>query len=111
VGRACRLGTRGRVLAHGSQGEHSPHPRHHIRRMQSGWLFDASINADMWLLQQREDALCAVDRTRRPSFFFSSYFFFSFFYFFFINNKNFNRINIFIYPFNFFISSKLSMPT
>jgi hypothetical protein len=47
----------------------------HIRRMQSGWLFDENINADMWLLQQQEDALCAVDRTRRPSLFLNSYFF------------------------------------
>ena len=47
----------------------------HIRRMRRGWLFDESINADMFLLQQQDDALCAVDPTRRPSHFFSSYFF------------------------------------
>ena len=47
----------------------------HIRRMKSGWLFDESINADMFLLQEQDDALCALDRTRRPSHFFSSYFF------------------------------------
>jgi Ulp1 family protease len=48
----------------------------HIWRMRGrGWLFDESINAYMWLLQQQDDALCALDRNRRPCRFFSTFFF------------------------------------
>ena len=43
--------------------------------MRCAWLFDATINAYMWLLQQRDHALCAADPARLPTYFFNSFFF------------------------------------
>jgi hypothetical protein len=47
----------------------------HLYRHRRGWLFDESVNAYMWLLQKRDDRLCAADHQRKPAHFFSSYFF------------------------------------
>jgi sentrin-specific protease 1 len=43
--------------------------------MRCAWLFDETINAYMWLLQERDRALCAADPARLPTYFFSSFFF------------------------------------
>ena len=47
----------------------------HLYRHQRGWLFDESVNAYMWLLQERDNRSCAVDPGRMHDHFFSSFFF------------------------------------
>ena len=44
-------------------------------RMRCAWLYDETINAYMWLLQERDKALCLADPSRKPTYFFSSFFF------------------------------------
>ena len=44
-------------------------------RMLDDWLFDETINAYFWLLQLRDNALCAADSTRLPTHFFTTFFF------------------------------------
>ena len=44
-------------------------------RMRCKWLYDETINAYMWLLQERDKALCLADPSRKPTYFFSSFFF------------------------------------
>jgi hypothetical protein len=62
-------------LPAGAGGSTVPILDKHLYRHRDGWLFDESVNAYMWLLQQRDDRLCAADRQRKPVHFFSSYFF------------------------------------
>ena len=38
------------------------------------WLNDEAVNYTMLMLQQRDEELCTIDPTRRPSHFYSSYF-------------------------------------
>ena len=47
----------------------------HIFRHRRGWFFDESVNAYMWLLQERDARLCAADPSRNPTHIYSSYFF------------------------------------
>lgn len=47
----------------------------HMHRMREGWLVDETINGYMFLLQERDRALCQQDPERLPSHFFSSFFF------------------------------------
>jgi Ulp1 family protease len=47
----------------------------HIFRHRRGWFFDESVNAYMWLLQERDARLCAADHSRNPIHIYSSYFF------------------------------------
>jgi len=47
----------------------------HMGRMRGGWLFDESVNAYMWMLQQRDKELCLADSSRGPTHFFNSFFF------------------------------------
>ncbi len=46
----------------------------YLYRHWRGWLFDGSVNAYTWLLQERDDRLCAADRQRKPTHFISSYY-------------------------------------
>ena len=43
--------------------------------MRSGWLFDESINAYMFLLQERDRRRCEANPALRPSHFMTSFFF------------------------------------
>ena len=43
--------------------------------MRSGWLFDDSINAYMFLLQERDRRRCEANPALHPSHFMTSFFF------------------------------------
>ena len=47
----------------------------HMARMESGWLYDETVNAFLYLLREREALLCRLDTTRTSIFFYNSYFF------------------------------------
>jgi Ulp1 family protease len=43
--------------------------------MRRGWLFDETVNAYMFLLNERDARMCVDEVERKPTFFFSSFFF------------------------------------
>ena len=47
----------------------------HFGRMRNAWLFDESINAYMFLLQERDRRRCEANPALRPSHFMTSFFF------------------------------------